>query len=91
MTNAELIGEVAAASEITKKQAGEIIENLVNHMTIALAQGQDVVLRGIGKFTVKATAARAARNPITGDPVQVAAGKKVAFKVHKALKDAIQA
>jgi DNA-binding protein HU-beta len=91
MTNAELIGEVAAASEITKKQAGEIIENLVNRMTIALAQGQDVVLQGIGKFTVKATAARTARNPITGDPVKVAAGKKVAFKAHKAIKDAIQA
>ena len=90
MTNADLIREVAAASEITKKQAGEIVKAVVDRMTMALSRGEDVVLQGIGKFTVKATAARTARNPITGDPVKVAAGKKVAFKVHKALKDAVQ-
>jgi DNA-binding protein HU-beta len=91
MTNAELIQELAAASEITKKQAGEIIESLVKRMTVALKSGQDVVLQGIGKFTVKGTAARkCGMNPATKKPYDVPAGKKVAFKVHKALKEAVQ-
>ena len=90
MTNAELIGEVAVASEITKKLAGEIIESLVKRVTVALAQGQDVVLQGIGKFTVKATAARKGRNPATGAAIDIPAKKKVAFTVHRALKDAVQ-
>lgn len=44
-------------------------------------------LKGFGTFTVKETAARLGRNPRTGEPVQIEAGHKIAFKAAKALKE----
>lgn len=47
----------------------------------------NVTVRGFGTFKVKAMAARAARNPRTGETVQVAARNKIAFTPAKALKE----
>lgn len=44
---------------------------------------------GLGGFEVKERAARAARNPRTGEEIQIAASKSVSFKPGKALKDEI--
>lgn len=44
---------------------------------------------GFGKFKVQARPAREGRNPSTGDTIQIAASKKVAFQPAKALKNAV--
>lgn len=90
MTNTELIAVVANDTLCSKKTATEIINGLVARITKELKDGQDVVLQGFDKFTVKATAARKGRNPSTGEAIDIPAKKRVAFTVHKSLKDAIQ-
>lgn len=90
MTKAELIENLATHSGCTKKDTEAVFNSIVAYVTAGLQTGQDVVLPSLGKFTVKTTAARTARNPITGDPVNVPAKKKVVFKAQKALKDAVQ-
>ena len=51
--------------------------------------GNETSLPGFGKFKVKATPEREARNPATGATVKVAAARKLAFTPAKALKDAM--
>lgn len=60
-------------------------------ITEALKGGTDVNIPGVGKFKVVAKPARTARNPATGETVQVAAHKTVKFTLSKALKEAVNA
>ena len=86
----DLIIRAAGRVDITHVKAGEVLNGILADITDALSKGDEVTLHGFGKFTVKATAARTARNPITGEAVNVPAKRKVVFKAQKALKEAVQ-
>ena len=85
----ELVSAVAERGDITKIGAESLITTLCHVIVENLQQGNEVVLPGIGKFSVADRAARTARNPQTGEEVQVAAKKAPKFGAAKALKDAI--
>jgi len=75
----------------TKAQAEEIVDGIINDAIIGtLKKGEEVSIAGLGIFSVKDRAARTARNPKTGAPVQVAATKVPKFRAAKAFKDAVK-
>jgi DNA-binding protein HU-beta len=88
-TKKELIDALAARTQQPKKEAEAFIDALAVSLRDTLAQGQEVVLPGIGKFSVKEKPARSGRNPLTGEAIQIAARKAPAFSVAKVLKDAV--
>jgi hypothetical protein len=57
----------------------------------AASKYEEVSINGFGKFKVKATPAREGRNPATGEPIQIAAARKLAFTPAKAVKDKLNA
>lgn len=73
----------------TRVQAEEIVDGIFSAIVDALKKGEEVSIAGFGIFSVKARAARMARNPKTGEQVQVAAKKVPKFRPAKALKDMI--
>ncbi len=89
MNKAELIEAVAEHAEMTKAEAGRAVDAVVSSITAAMKKQDDVSLIGFGTFTVRDRAARAGRNPQTGETIQIAAAKVPAFKAGKALKDAV--
>ena len=89
MNKSELIDAVAAAADISKASAGRALDAMVDSVTGALKEGDQVVLVGFGTFAVKERAARTGRNPQTGEPIEIAAAKVPGFKAGKALKDAV--
>lgn len=89
MNKSELIDAVAAAADISKASAGRALDAMVDSVTNALKEGDQVVLVGFGTFAVKERAARTGRNPQTGEPIEIAAAKVPGFKAGKALKDAV--
>lgn len=89
MNKAELIEAVATAADLPKAAAGRAIDAVVNSVTTALTEGDQVVLVGFGTFSVKERAARTGRNPQTGKEIQIAAANVPSFKAGKALKDAV--
>lgn len=89
MNKSELIDAIAATADLPKAAAGRALDAMVEAVTDALKQGDQVVLVGFGTFSVKERAARTGRNPQTGDPIQIAAAKIPSFKAGKALKDAV--
>lgn len=89
MNKSELIDAVAASADISKAAAGRALDAMVDSVTNALKEGDQVVLVGFGTFSVKERAARTGRNPQTGDPIQIAAATVPSFKAGKALKDAV--
>ncbi|MBI2023612.1 HU family DNA-binding protein [Candidatus Giovannonibacteria bacterium] len=77
--------------DVSKKHADEVVDFVFDCITDALKKGDEVSIAGFGGFVVKQRKARTARNPRTGEMVQVPATKVPRFKAGKALKDAVKA
>lgn len=90
MNIAELVDHVAAKDEkITKAQAKALVDGVFTAIRDAAVKGEEVSLPGFGKFKIQDKPARTGRNPRTGEAVNIAAAKKLAFQPAKALKDAL--
>jgi DNA-binding protein HU-beta len=81
--------QLAETHEMPKKQAQAMATEMVDLVTGLLKQGDRVRITGLGILEVKARPARTGRNPATGAAIQIAASKKVAFRVAKELKTAV--
>ncbi|KON48557.1 HU family DNA-binding protein [Mariprofundus ferrooxydans] len=90
MNKTDLINYVAIETGLNKVSATDAVEATLDVITSALIGGDSVSLVGFGSFSVVARAARTARNPRTGEPIEVAASKAPKFKAAKALKDAVK-
>jgi DNA-binding protein HU-beta len=89
VNKSELIDAIAASADISKAAAGKALDAVIDSVTGALKDGDDVVLVGFGTFSVKERAARTGRNPQTGKAIEIAAAKVPGFKAGKGLKDAV--
>jgi len=85
----QLAATLAEKHEIPKKQAEAMLADLVTIVTKQLKKGDRIRLVGLGVLVVRKRAARMGRNPATGEPVQIKASKKVAFRAAKELKESI--
>lgn len=74
----------------TKVQAEETVDTVIDSIIGSLKKGEEVSIAGLGIFSVKMRAARQARNPRTGETLQVAAMKVPKFRAAKALKEAVK-
>jgi DNA-binding protein HU-beta len=88
-TTNEIAVKIAADHSLTKTQSKSIVEAVFTAITSATTSGAETSIPGFGKFKVKDTPEREARNPATGAMIKVAASKKLAFTPAKALKDAL--
>ncbi len=90
MTKSALIDKVAEKVEgLTRKQTEIIVETVFDGIKDALAKGEKIEIRGFGNFRLKQRRPRRARNPKTGEGVDVPSKRVLHFKVGKALKDAL--
>ncbi|MDF0545770.1 HU family DNA-binding protein [Sphingobium sp. H39-3-25] len=87
MNNSDLADSIATTHSLTKADARKLVDGLLSAIADAAAKGEEISLNGFGKFKVKDTPAREGRNPATGETIQIAAAKKLAFTPAKALKD----
>ena len=90
MTKAELIEKIAAKAKITKRAANIALDTFVSSVTAALKKGDRVALVGFGTFSVAKRKARTARNPRTGETINVPARKAPKFKAGRDLKKAVK-
>ena len=86
MTKKELIKFVAQSTDHAIKDTEEIVDEFINYIKNTLVQHEDVVIRDFGKFTTKLRDARTARNPQTGETIEVPAKYALTFKPTSTLK-----
>ena len=90
MNKAELVAQVAAKTNCTKKDAEATINAFLSTVQTALVKGEKVQLIGFGTFETKKRKAREGRNPRKpGETIKIPASKAPTFKAGKALKDAV--
>jgi len=90
MTKSVLIERIAEKVEdLSKKQVEVIVETVFDSIKEALAKGGKVEIRGFGNFRLRNRNARKARNPKTGESVNVPPKKVPFFKVGKELREMV--
>jgi DNA-binding protein HU-beta len=90
MNKQGLVDVVHAHLGGTKTAAEEVVDLMLNSIVGTLKKGEEVSIAGLGIFSVKARAARTARNPKTGEAVHVKAMNVPKFRAAKALKEAVK-
>jgi DNA-binding protein HU-beta len=86
MNKTELVAAVAAKTEMSKKNAEKAVAAVLETVAETLAAGEKVQLVGFGTFEIREREARTAKNPRTGETVEVAASRVPGFKAGQALK-----
>lgn len=89
MNKTDLAAAVAAKTGMTKKDSEKILGITIETLMEALAKGEKVQLVGFGTFETKTRAARTAKNPRTGESVNVEATRVPTFKAGQALKNKV--
>ena len=88
MTKSELIQRLAEMNpHLYQRDVERIVSTIFDEISVALARGDRVELRGFGAFSVKARDARVGRNPRTGASVNVARKSVPFFKAGKDLRE----
>jgi len=90
LNKSELVNHVAGTAGLSKADAASAVDAVIGGITSALSDGGSVSLVGFGTFSVSQRAARTARNPRTGETINVGPSKAPKFKPGKALKDAVK-
>ncbi len=92
MTKSVLIEKVSEKVDgLTRNQTEIVVDTVFESIKKALMSGQKIEIRGFGNFRLKTRNPRKARNPKTGESVEVPGKKVLYFKAGKALKEALNA
>jgi len=76
----------SACPGLSRRQAKELIDAVLEEIVSTLVAGADVSLRGFGKFAIRQKRERPGRNPKTGAAAPITAGRVVTFKASEILK-----
>lgn len=87
MTRDTLAAAVADRSGIPADKVKKALKLCEEEILNSLRRGENVNLQGFGCFSAEGTPARTARNPATGETVNVGPGKKYHFRFSRTVKD----
>ena len=86
LTKAHLIDTIYNGFDFPKNKSAQAVESLVEILKSTLANGEDVLISGFGKFCVKEKRERRGRNPQTGDDLMLGSRRVVTFRCSGVLR-----
>ncbi len=89
LTLRHIAERLSETHELPKRQANEMLTQVVEIIAKSLKKDEKIRLTGLGILQVRKRAARTGRNPQTGEPIKIKASKKIAFRPAKELKEAV--
>ena len=87
LTKAHLIDTIYNIFDFPKNKSAQAVESLVEILKSTLANGEDVLISGFGKFRVKEKGERRGRNPQTGDDLMLGSRRVVLFRCFGVLRE----
>jgi len=90
VTKQDFVDAVADRAGMSKRDAGDAVDAMLDTITETLRRGDSVTFTGFGKFSTSARAARMGVNPRTGERVQIQATTVPKFTAGSALKTAVK-
>lgn len=89
LTKPDFIALMAERCKVSKRDATEMYEDVFGVLTEVLSEGNEVAIPNLGRFKITDRAARVARNPSTGENIEVPAKKAIKLQLSKNIKDAV--
>lgn len=89
MNKGDLVQKIQDHAGLTKSQAESALNAVLDSITGALKNDDNVSVLGFGTFSAQTREARQGRNPRTGETIQIAKKTVVKFKPGKKLADAV--
>ena len=89
MTKADIVDVIASGTGLTKVETEAVVDGFIQTVIASLRDGKNIEIRVFGSFKVKKRKGRVARNPRTGEQVQVDEHYVPIFKVSKDLKSIV--
>ena len=89
LTKAQIVENIQNQTGLTKIKATETVETLLEIIKASLADGENVLVSGFGKFCIKGKKQRKGRNPATGDEMMLDERRVVTFKCSGKLREKI--
>jgi integration host factor subunit alpha len=87
MTKTDLVEQIYERAGISRKEAAEAVDAVLEIMKDSLRRGEKVKISGFGSFIVNQKRARRGRNPQTGDPIIISSRCVLSFRASEVLKD----
>jgi DNA-binding protein HU-beta len=89
LNKSQLVSQVADELRTSRLGAARLVDAVLEGILTGLREERSVTIAGFGTFEVKDRKARVGRNPHTGEPIQIAAGKRVGFRRGKTLRESV--
>lgn len=86
MTKTDLIDKVSKSTNLTKTEAGEVLDSIIETIKQTIKAGEKITLIGFGTFSVTDRQARKGRNPKTGEPIDIPASRVPKFSPSETFK-----
>ena len=90
LTKDHLISSIGNRLDISKSDSSRILESVLETIKTNLSNGEDVLISGFGKFSVRRKALRKGRNPATGEELPLDARTVVTFRCSPVMRDRIK-
>lgn len=89
LTRAELADVLHSKVGLSRAESLDMVESILQHMSDAMAKGENVKISGFGTFLLRDKNERIGRNPKTGVEAAIAPRRVLTFRASKMLKDKV--
>jgi integration host factor subunit alpha len=89
LTRADLAESLHKNVGLSKAESSKLVESILDHMSDALAKGENVKISGFGSFLLRDKAARVGRNPKTGVEVPIAPRRVLTFRASQMMRERV--
>ena len=91
LTRADLAETINRKMGLSRAESLELVESILDHMSGALAKGENVKVSGFGSFVLRDKNERIGRNPKTGEPAPIPPRRVLTFRPSHLMKDRVAA
>ena len=89
LTRMDLSEAVFREVGLSRNESAQLVESIIQHMSDALARGEQVKISSFGTFSLRAKTARVGRNPKTGEEVPISPRRVLSFRPSHLMKDRV--
>jgi integration host factor subunit alpha len=86
LTRADIAARINQQVGLSRNEAAGIVESILDHMTNALSEGENVKISGFGTFVLRDKAERIGRNPKTGVEVPILPRRVMTFRASQTMR-----
>ncbi|HHX88361.1 MAG TPA: integration host factor subunit alpha [Paracoccus sp.] len=89
LTRMDLSEAVFREVGLSRNESAQLVESIIQHMSDALVQGEQVKISSFGTFSLRSKTARVGRNPKTGEEVPISPRRVLSFRPSHLMKDRV--